>query len=416
LPADNGLPPGAVAVRGLWERFRIYHSRPRGLKDRLIRFEKASYEDLWALQDVSFELEPGETFAVMGANGSGKSTLLKCLARILPPDKGVVHIGGGVASLLELGAGFKGDLSGRENIYLNGSILGLHRNQIDRLVDDIIDFSGVREFIDSPVRNYSSGMHVRLGFAIAVHCDPDVLIIDEILAVGDAAFQTKCFEAMHDFKRRGKTMILVTHDMDSASRLCDRALLLDHGKVLIDGPTRQTVDLYRQLVLEQSVGLESPQEAATPAAGPPPERWGTGGATIEDVALLNSSGAAVTTIEPGARATFRMRVRFREDADEPIFGFHLRADDGTDLHVTNTMWRGVNTGKHRAGSVVEVRFEHVHPLLPGRYRYTCAVAYEDATQWYEWWDDCLEFHVSGVVRDGGRMHLNSEITLTPLEA
>jgi ABC-2 type transport system ATP-binding protein len=392
----------------------VYHSRPRGLKDRLIRFEKAVYEDLWALREVDFELEPGETFAVMGANGSGKSTLLKCLARILPPDRGEVHIGHHVASLLELGAGFQGDLSGRENIYLNGSILGLRRKEIDAIVEDVIDFSGVREFIETPVRNYSSGMHVRLGFAIAVHVDPDVLLVDEILAVGDAAFQTRCFETMHDFKRRGKTMILVTHNMDAASRLCDRAILLDHGEVLVDGPTRQVVDTYRQRVLEQSVGLEGPQETK-PAAGPPPKRWGTGGATIEDVALLDGSDKAVTSIEPGAHATFRMRVRFREDAEEPIFGLHLRADDGTDLYVTNTMWRGVNTGKHRAGSLVEVRFAHEHPLLPGRYRYTCAVAYEDATQWYEWWDDCLEFHVDGVGRDGGRIHLNSQITLMPLD-
>jgi ABC-2 type transport system ATP-binding protein len=402
-----------VQVEGLWESFRVYHNRPRGLKDRLFRMQRSVYDELWALKDVSFRLEPGETFAVMGANGGGKSTLLKCLARILPPDRGEVRVGGSVASLLELGAGFQGDLSGRENIYLNGSILGLRRKHIDELLDAIIDFSGVREFIDTPVRNYSSGMHVRLGFAVAVHMDPDVLLVDEILAVGDAAFQTKCFEAMHDFKRRGKTMILVTHDLDAAIRLCDRAVLLDHGEILADGPSRETAETYRRLVGEHSVGLESGAPAEAPKAFD--RGWGTGGAEITDVQLLDESGDAVRTLAPGQVATFRKVIRFDEEATEPIFGIILRADDGQDIYVTNTMWRGMATGTYSAGSVVEARFRHPHHLLPGRYRYTTAVAHRDATQWYHWWDNCLEFTVVGNTRDAGRAFLDSDISFSPLD-
>lgn len=404
-----------MQVRGLWEHFRIYHKRPRGLKDRLIRLERSVYEDLWALQDVSFELAPGDTFAVLGANGSGKSTLLKCLARILPPDRGTVAVAGSVASLLELGAGFRGDLTGRENIHINGSILGLKRRKIDEVLDRIIDFSGVREFIDTPVRNYSSGMVVRLGFAIAVHADPDIFLIDEILAVGDAAFQTKCFEAMHEFKRRGKTMILVTHDLDAATRLCDRAMLLDHGEVLADGPTRRTVETYRRLVLEQRAGAPAAATESAELQHALPVGWGTGDAEIIEVDLLDETDRPTRKLRPGDPGSFRMVVKFHEDVPEPIFGLTLRSDDGTEIYITNTMWRGISTGKFLAGSVAEVRFRQRYHLLPGRYQYTCSVANEDATQWYHRWEDCIEFTVVSTTRDAGRAYLDANITISSLD-
>ena len=398
---SNDLRPGEIIVEDVWERFRMYQRRPPGIKDRILRMERSAYKDFWALKGVSLSLEPGDSLAIIGENGSGKSTLLKCLARILPIDRGSLRIGGKVASLLELGAGFHSELTGRENVYLNGSILGLSRKEINRLFDEIVEFAGVEEFIDAPVRNYSSGMYVRLGFAIAINVDPDVLLVDEILAVGDQAFQTKCFEKMHDFKRRDKTMILVTHDLDTAARLCDRAILIEHGAVVSDGIAREVVNNYRQRVSEDAPGTADPRQ--------PTKRWGTGEAEILDVMITNGAGEPIERLSVDATFTFQVRVRFKEHIENPIFGVILRADDGTELFVTNTMWRGTSTGSFRGDTVTEVRFRLEAPLLPGRYVVTTAVAHQDGTQWYDWWNDCLFFHIQGQTSDHGYVNMRPQI-------
>jgi ABC-2 type transport system ATP-binding protein len=223
----------------------------------MTRSQKLVYQDFWALKGVTFRMQPGESMAVIGPNGSGKSTLLKCLAGTLVPDRGTIEVGGKVAGLLELGAGFHPDLSGKENIYLNGSILGLKRAQIHRLYDEIVDFSGVGEFIDNPVRNLSSGMKVRLGFSVAIQVDPDVLLLDEVLAVGDAEFQAKCLEKL-EAKRGQRTVILVTHDAQSAIRLCERGILLDKGRVVASGATVDVVAAYNRRLIEQA-GTSTPE-------------------------------------------------------------------------------------------------------------------------------------------------------------
>ena len=237
----------AVVVDGLTETFRLYHEKPSGLKEMLYRFRRPSYTDFNALEDISFTVERGEAVGVVGHNGSGKSTLLKVLARILPPDQGTVQTRGRVASLLELGAGFHGDLSGRENIFLNGAILGLARAEIEERFDEIVDFAGVGPFLDTAVRNYSSGMYVRLGFAIAVTVDPDVLLVDEVLSVGDAEFQHRSLERMRQFHQEGKTLLVVSHDLEAIESLCDRVLVLDRGRIAFDGSVGQGLTMYRQL-------------------------------------------------------------------------------------------------------------------------------------------------------------------------
>lgn len=399
--------PGEVVVEDLWELFRIYHSRPRGIKDRLFRFERAVYEDFWALKGVSFELKAGESLAALGPNGSGKSTLLKCLANILPVDRGRVGVGGKVASLLELGAGFHGDLSGRENVYLNGSILGVGRRQMDAAFDEIVDFAGVEDFIDTPVRNYSSGMYVRLGFAVAVNVDPDVLLIDEILSVGDAAFQTKCFEKMHDFKRRKKTIVLVTHDLDSAARLCDRAILLDRGKVVSEGKARSVVNAYRQKVMaEQSEGESH--------SGVPSKRWGSGEAEILDVQLIDERGELIKSVPAGASCAVRLRVGFKKDIEEPIFSYIIHHTDGTQVFNTNSMWHGISTGTFRAGEVAEVVFRQKMNVLPGRYTLTATLAHQSAKAWFDWWNECLFFDVRGEQLDQGYANLEPEMVFRTL--
>lgn len=234
----------AVTIEHVSKRFKLYRERNQTLKSAVMRGRRAVYEEFWALKDVSFEVPEGSTFALIGSNGSGKSTLLKCLAKIYFPDKGHITSHGRMASMLEVGSGFHPELSGRENIYLNGSILGMSKKEIDRKYDEIVDFSGVEEFIDQPVKNYSSGMYVKLGFSVAINVDPEILIVDEVLAVGDAAFQDKCGQKFLDFKKQGKTVILVSHAMESVRALCDQAAWINKGVLQEVGPANQIIDDY----------------------------------------------------------------------------------------------------------------------------------------------------------------------------
>lgn len=234
----------AINVADVSKRFRLYHERNQSLKSAIMRGRVSVHEDFWALRDVSFEIPTGSTFGLIGSNGSGKSTLLKCLARIYYPDKGNISTAGKVAALLEVGSGFHPELSGRENIFLNGSILGMSRKEVARKFDEIVDFSGVEQFIDQPVKNYSSGMYVRLGFSVAINVDPDILIVDEVLAVGDAEFQEKCRQKFADFKQAGKTVVLVSHAMGQVQDMCDHAAWLNKGELVAVGEAEPTIDAY----------------------------------------------------------------------------------------------------------------------------------------------------------------------------
>jgi ABC-2 type transport system ATP-binding protein len=241
-----------IDVQGVSKRFRLHHERHKSLKERLIHPGGGTFTDLHALQDVSFSVDSSETVGVLGRNGSGKSTLLKCICGVLQPTSGQVLLRGTLAGLLELGAGFQPELSGRDNIYLSGSMLGLSRRSIDRLFDSIVDFSELEGFIDTQVKFYSSGMYVRLGFAVAVNVDPDVLVVDEVLAVGDERFQTKCMDRIRQFQKEGRTIMLVSHNADQVRSLCDRAIVLDHGKLLADGPAGESVKIFREALLGES--------------------------------------------------------------------------------------------------------------------------------------------------------------------
>lgn len=234
----------AVEVDGLSKSFRLYHERNQSLKSTIMRGRRSVHEDFWALKDISFEVPTGSTFGLIGSNGSGKSTLLKCLAKIYYPEKGTITSRGRLAALLEVGSGFHPELSGRDNVFLNGSILGMSKKEITRKFDEIVDFSGVEQFIDQPVKNYSSGMYVRLGFAIAINVDPDVLVVDEVLSVGDAEFQEKCRLKFVDFKEAGKTVILVSHSMPTVQDMCDHAAWLNHGELVTAGEATPTISAY----------------------------------------------------------------------------------------------------------------------------------------------------------------------------
>ncbi|MCU1419780.1 MAG: hypothetical protein JWR57_949 [Mycetocola sp.] len=234
----------AVSVDNVSKSFRMYHERNQTIKAAVMRGRRSVHEDFWALKDVSFDVPEGSTFGLIGSNGSGKSTLLKCLANIYYPNKGSITHFGKIAAMLEVGSGFHTELSGRDNIFLNGSILGMSKKEITRKFDEIVDFSGVEQFIDQPVKNYSSGMYVRLGFAIAINVDPDILVVDEVLAVGDADFQAKCFRKFKDLKEAGNTVILVSHSMESVRSMCDHAAWLNRGELKAVGDAETTISAY----------------------------------------------------------------------------------------------------------------------------------------------------------------------------
>ena len=344
----------AITVEDVTETFRLYHERPTGLKERLYRFRRSSYTDLDAVEHLSFVVQHGESVAVIGHNGSGKSTLLKLLARILPPDQGTVETNGRVASLLELGAGFHGDLTGRENIYLNGAILGLSRAEIDERFDEIVDFAGIRPLLDTAVRAYSSGLYVRLGFAIAVTVDPDILLVDEVLAVGDAEFQDRSLERMQRFRDEGKTFVLVSHDLDAVREMCDRAILLEHGRIVFDGPVNEGVELYRQRVAT----------AVTPTSF---RSTGSRRVLVDEVALLGTDGAPVVDVPPSTALTARIRLQALEEVDVCSVGITLSRGDGMHLYELHTTWQGVGVGPLDVDQEATVDVRFTAHLLAGHY-------------------------------------------------
>ncbi|MEP7180053.1 MAG: polysaccharide ABC transporter ATP-binding protein, partial [Pseudonocardiales bacterium] len=294
----------AIQVSGLSKRFRIGTERRDSLKERFVR-GSGRYDEFWALRDVSFSVPHGSTFGLIGHNGSGKSTLLKMLAGVYRPTGGTIATRGRISALLELGAGFHGELTGRENIYLNGAILGLTRKQIAAAMEEIVAFSGIEEFIDSPVKIYSSGMYVRLGFSIAVTVEPEILIVDEIIAVGDEEFQRKCFDHLYELRRRGTTIVLVSHSLGLIADLCDNAAWLDHGRLQALGPAREVIDAYLAQVNQREADANPVDGADSGDAGRTARR-GSGEIQITGVEFLDAAGEASGFLGSGEPCTVRM--------------------------------------------------------------------------------------------------------------
>lgn len=345
----------AVVADHVSKRFRLYHERNDSLKVTLMRRGRAKYEEFWALNDVSFEVPMGSTFGLIGENGSGKSTLLKCMAKILRPDKGRTEIRGKVSALLEVGAGFHPELSGRDNVYLNGSILGLSRKELDAKFDAIVDFAGLERFIDSPVKNYSSGEYVRLGFSVAINVDPDVLLVDEILAVGDESFQRKCAEKFADLRDRGKTIVVVSHALGTMRTLCDHIALLDHGVLKQVGTAAEVIDDY--------LSTTHVDRSDDGAGG---TRWGSGEGRIDKVELINSAGAVTRTVRTGERVTIRLHYSTTEPIERPVFGLGVTSLGGVMLAGPNTRDVEMVPEKINGTGIVEMLIDRLL-LLPGTY-------------------------------------------------
>lgn len=361
----------AVSVKGVSKRYRLYHERNQTLKGTLLQRKRVEFEEFWALRDVSLEVPKGRTFGLIGENGSGKSTLLKCMARILNPNEGSISVNGKMSALLELGAGFHPELSGRENVFLNGSILGLGKRQIEERFDEIVDFAGLANFIDTPVKNYSSGMYVRLGFSVAINVDPDVLLVDEVLAVGDEQFQRKCSEKFAELKESGKTIVIVSHALGAVRTLCDEVALLEHGRLKAIGPPGQVIDSYLGDVHADRV---PDGELGT--------RWGSGEARIERVELLDSTGTATTEIQTGDSVTFRLHYNAVQPIQKPVFGVALYTIEGIQVTGPNTREAEMIPDLISGNGTVDLRVDRLL-LLHGTYDltvslldFTCSHAYD----------------------------------------
>jgi ABC-2 type transport system ATP-binding protein len=391
----------AVTVEAVSKRFRLYHERNQSLKAALMRKRRAVVEEFWALQDVSFDVPQGSTFGLIGENGSGKSTMMKCMARILRPDSGRVTVRGKVSALLELGAGFHPELSGRENVFLNGSILGISQRELTRKFDEIVEFAGIGDFIDQPVKNYSSGMYVRLGFSVAINVEPDVLLVDEVLAVGDEAFQRKCGEKFAELREQGKTIVLVSHSMVAVHNLCDQVAWLNHGRVKMLDSARKVVDEYTG-----AVQVDSSVDALGGT------RWGSGEGRIEVVELLDAGGVPVAQTRTGEAVTVRLHYEVAEPISRPVFGVAVQTLEG--IHVTepNSRDAGYEIERLEGRGHVDLRIDRLM-LVPGTYDLSVSLHDHGGLHPYDVRRHVLRFHVEpgepresgGVVSLGGCWHV-----------
>jgi ABC-2 type transport system ATP-binding protein len=374
----------AIDVDGVSKRFRLYHERNQSLKASVMRGRRARYEEFWALRDVEFEIPEGSTFAIIGENGSGKSTLLKCMARILRPDSGEIRSRGKISALLELGAGFHPELSGRENVYLNGSILGLSKKQLDARFDDIVSFAGIEQFIDAPVKNYSSGMYVRLGFSVAINVDPDILLIDEVLAVGDAEFQQRCMEKVDELRLAGKTIVIVTHGLGSVRHLCDQAVLLEHGRVRQIGTAPEVIDGYIEGVFARTTAAAAESEQGV--------RWGSGEIRLTAVEIVDAQQHAVKVVRTGDNVMIRLRFTTSEPVERPVFGLAIQRLDGMEVAGPNTLEAGAIPEKLEGSGHVDLRIPRLM-LVPGTYDIRATVENATLTHHYDVWQRAARFMV-----------------------
>ena len=387
----------AIRVESLWKNFRLYHERNRYIKAAMLRGRRARYEEFWALQDVNLVVEKGATVGVIGSNGSGKTTLLKCLTGIYTPERGSISVEGNLAALLELGAGFHPELSGTENIYLNGSIMGMTKKEIDNKFDSIVEFAGLEQFIDTPVKNFSSGMTVRLGFSIATHVEPEVLLIDEILSVGDQAFQRKSTEKIEQFRRDSRTILVVSHSLGLVQQLCDTVVWLEKGHVKMIGPAAEVIAEYTG----NTYGNFARDDASSKT------RWGSGDAQITQVTMLDTNDQPVDTLSSGAELRIRLELNSHIRIESPVLRVQLETMSGELVWSTSTQ-RGTATLRVLDGPATAVLHLPSLPLAEGTYYLSVSIT--DATGATEF-DHCqhwAKIHITGgQPNDGGVVALPS---------
>ena len=363
----------AIQVRNVSKMYKLYDKPMDRLKESLGLTRIPKYKEHYALRDLSFEVKNGECVGIIGTNGSGKSTILKIITGVLNPTDGEVKVNGRISALLELGAGFNQEYTGIENIYLNGTMMGFTREEIDSRINDILAFADIGDFVYQPVKTYSSGMFVRLAFAVAINIDPEILIVDEALSVGDVFFQVKCYHKFEEFKKLGKTILFVSHDLGSISKYCDRVVLLNQGQKVAEGRPKRIVDLYKQIlvnkngeIIEQGTQSELAKRSEDQEYGvlwktrleinPTLLDYGEKQAEIIDFAVIDDHGEINSGIVKGTDFKIRMRVRFHKDLQDPIFAFTIKDNQGTEITGTNTMYENISAGPVKAGDEKIVTF------------------------------------------------------------
>lgn len=394
MPKDKDV---AIMLRNVSIRFRIPKEKKAGVLDRIVGFiggKQFGYDELWALRNINLKVNRGETVGIIGENGSGKSTLLKIMAHVFVPTTGKCVVNGKVAQFLELGVGFEPELTGRENVYLYGAIMGLKKKDIEARFDDIIKFAELEKFVDVKVKNYSSGMYMRLAFATAVHVEPEILLVDEVLAVGDFEYQQKCYDKFNEFKEEGKTIAFVSHDLSAVRRFCDKTQLLKEGRCVAFGDTNEIIDKY---VYGMDIGRKKTDIAGTE------ERK----AYIKDVKFYDKFGNESNVFKSGDSMKIRIFYKADKKVENPVFGIGLYTDTGVYCYGTNTYQKKMPIKEIYGDGNVEIDIETI-PLIQGKFLLTVAIHSEDHATRYDWLDKQFSFTIVKSTEDDGLICLSTK--------
>lgn len=413
-----------ISVKDVEKKFKIYFDKGQSFKERILFKNRSRYEDRMVLRGISFDVKKGESIGLIGENGCGKSTLLKLMTRIMYPDNGYIEMKGRVSSLIELGAGFHPDMSGKENIYTNASIFGLTRKEINKRLNDIIKFSELEEYIDNPVRTYSSGMYMRLAFSVAINVDADILLIDEILAVGDAAFQAKCFNKLREIKARGTTIVIVSHSLGQIEQICDRSIWIDDGKIKLEGKPRDIHPYYlefmgkkqykeieesRDIIIEEKLNqTASPEETMMGIDNAfddiDNKRWGNGDARITKVRICNASGEEETVFKTGEDMKIIIEYKTKVKLDDVVAGIGVFRNDGVNCYGSNTRIDKMEQIKLKSNGKIICYISEMD-LMPGEYKLDLALHTADGFD-YDYYKDAKSFVVYSDIQDVGIVRLN----------
>ncbi len=414
----------AISIHGLTKKYPLYNKPQDRFKEALNPFKKSYHHDFYAMQDVNMEIYEGETVGIIGKNGAGKSTLLKMITGVLTPTSGTIEVQGRIASLLELGAGFNPEMTGLENIYLNGTLMGFSDSEMEGKVDAILEFADIGDFIHQPVKMYSSGMFARLAFSVSINVEPDILIIDEALSVGDMAFQMKCFKKFQEFQAERRTILFVTHALDTVIRYCNRGIVIDDGKKICDSSSKEAVDIFKKLLTGNFYQKESTSKKSAASEKMPllkdtfPKNsemleYGNKKAMIYDYAILDNTGTPATLFDHNAWCDIVMKVAFNQTIEAPIFAFSIKDAKGLEITGTNTMMKNIETGIYQANEQIAVHFKQKINLRSGAYALSlgCVTIDKDGVEVYSRLYDAVLFEVISSEEMGGFFDLGSEVTI-----
>ena len=416
----------AIKVKNLIKVYNLYNNPQDRLKEALHPFRKSYHKEFYALSDVDFEVKRGETVGIIGKNGAGKSTLLKMITGVLTPTSGEIEVNGRIASLLELGAGFNPDMTGLENIYLNGTLMGIDSSVMDSKVEAILEFADIGDFIHQPVKMYSSGMFARLAFSVSINVEPDILIIDEALSVGDMAFQMKCFKKFQEFQAEGRTILFVTHALDTVIRYCTRGIVIDGGEKICDSSAKEAVDVFKKVLTGNFRPTKDNNSQIEPISKDKTIllkdslqenreilEYGNKKAHIYDYAILSSKGEVASVLDYNSEFDIIIRVEFNEDIDSPIFAFTVKDAKGLEITGTNSLMHHIDTKSYKKGDRAEIRFRQKINLQIGKYAlsFGCVNINDSGIEVYSRVYDAILFEVIGSHQMVGFFDLQSDITI-----